>query len=120
MEKCYSYDGENYNFESKLEAIDAGELQVGAIVYEGEPAIYVASDFVKGAGMYLMEMFQEAAYEEAGDYSGDWPYVTVGDVRELEHIISEWLQAKSAPKFYTVRNIKEITVTQEDLDDLYS
>lgn len=63
---------------------------------------------------HLTENMQDAAYELADDYAEDYLKDLTGEkAEELKTLILDWLNKNiSQPNFFTVENVKEITVKE--------
>lgn len=114
-EKCYSINEEDYCYGEMHEALTALEdndgLVVGAVFHEGDshkgrPSHYFDID-------RALEDMGERAYDMCGEWAEDFPDVSAAKVKELEKLIADWLDANVAVNFYTVENVRPITVTEE-------
>ena len=120
----YSTDGETFNDQSIDDAIcqiiESDEaLNVGDIitVYSGEAVKKKASDYISST----VEDMEQNAYDDMGEYANEWPDLTKDEADELTAIISaavdEWADKyELQPKFYGIRNQKEIKVKILNID----
>lgn len=79
MEKCYSTNEEEYNYDTLEEAaeyvFDDPDLPVGTVrsVFEGEPVKRKAGDyFPRWQSGMILEILTENACDECGDFSEGW------------------------------------------------
>jgi hypothetical protein len=120
--KVYSLDGENYNIRDWKELISGlmclyntqnkSEL-IGKEYFEGEPVKPLARDFVNVDS--IKDSISENAYENYGEFSEDWPDLTMEEKKQLEDLIVKFLEEKSPPGFYQIENSVAKKITAEDL-----
>jgi hypothetical protein len=116
VELCYSLDGESYNFESLLEAITAMHQPTeGCIVHVGEKKEHDPASFFDADD--ILESAGERAYDEGGEWADDWPDVTPEARTELDDFLTAWFRKHATCHFYTVVNVKEYAITEQDLID---
>lgn len=53
------------------------------------------------------------ACDMAGEWAEDFPALSREKVEDLGKLISDWLDANLSVNFYTVKNSKEIIITEE-------
>lgn len=120
-EKCYSLNGEDYNYTDLGEALttlgddSVNGLQVDMTYYAGDsrkraPSFYFSMDS-------LLENMGEAANDEAGEYADDFPDMSKEKQAELQSIISNWLDRNVEVSFFTVKNPTTVKVTAQDVAD---
>ena len=116
IELCWSFDGENFNYDSLRDLIDANrdELQVGSVVEFGTKVEYSASRFVPKSD-WVFEQMQEQAYDVGGEFSEDFPDVSDEGAAELDALLKAWAEKHVTVNFWTVANTQEYTITAEDL-----
>jgi len=115
VEKCYSTNNEDFNHDSLWAAMEEIEdndgLEPGRVVYE-------ADAIRRPAGYYfdidhMLEQMGEHANDSCGEHADDFPDVSPDKKTELQKLIRDWLDAHVKVNFYTVKNSKEITITEE-------
>lgn len=119
-EKCYSLDEETfYDLGDLIDMLDEEQAKPGILVYEGESVRHKASHYARGAVANLFERMGEQAFDDAGEHIGDWPDHAVKDDNsaEFEKLIYDWLDANVKVHFYTVKNVRQIALTADMLDD---
>lgn len=116
--KCYSTNGEDFNYteldDAVYDAFDDSTIEVGAIavIDVGYSVELKAGDFVD---FYPLDILANAAYDKYDEYVGDWPNCTKEQEAELlaclKDAVNAWADKHSMhPKFYGVSNVHEITV----------
>ena len=125
MNKCYSTDEENYNFNSFDEVIDdlvcSGNLEVGREYYEADAVPFLACNFVDRNLDYMLENLDQQIYEELGEC---WDTELTGvkfdnpiAYKELNDFLVEWIKNNTRlEKFYLVRNSVTKTITDKDVE----
>ena len=111
MKFYYSTDGENFNTESIHDCLcdfEEGEIST---IYQGEAVKKLASEFV----FFDSDILLDGAYENCGDYAEGWLTTTKeeeGDLLAMVKVaVDEWADKhKKQPKFYGIRNQKEIKI----------
>lgn len=117
--KCYSRDEETFYDELSdvLDMLDSdGELEPGAIVYEGDKVERTPSSYAPD-GSDLMEHMATQAYEHAGEHAEGWPHdsMSAEKQKELEKLLHDWLDANLNVTFWTVTNVKRVELTAEQV-----
>lgn len=118
MEKCYSTNGEDFNYTEIEDAIESAfddpDLPIGTVVTidEGDAIPWKAGDFADG---FPVETLANSAYDEAGEYADGWPNCTKEQESDLaqriKSAVNQWADDHGLqPRFYRVANIKEIKV----------
>lgn len=114
-DECWSYDGESFCYGSLSELIDnhRGDLEVGQDVHFGTKLSYGASRF------FNADEILENARDSACDIGGEWAEdylddVTTEDKAALQAALDAWA-SKFQISFYGVENIRDYTITAEDL-----
>lgn len=114
----WSHDNETFNCTDLGELLDQmvcdEELQAGRVVYYGEPVeprrIWVDADSV-------IEDIENRAYDDGGEHTEDFPNVSPEAKAELDAFLKEWQETHCKPTWWAVRNVKEYTLTTEDIAD---
>lgn len=114
----WSSNEEDYSYESLAELIDCEYFSisddlVGQTVYYGE-AVPPSTQFITATD--IIDMISEQAYDQGGEYSEDYPDCSPQDIKDLEEFITEW-QNRFTPRWWTVKNVKEYILTEEDLKE---
>lgn len=126
--ECYSFDGEDFSYDSIAEAINAQFAHCGVDdLSPGEQiTLYVGTASKKPPAYYfgecavdnLLEDVQCRADDDAGDFAEFFTYCEPQGREELKQLINDWANKHLKVDFYSVRNAKEITVvlTQEHFE----
>jgi len=120
-EKCYSLDGESYNYTDRGEALttlgdsSADGLQVGMTYHAGDSRQRAPSFYFSMSN--LVENMGEAAYDDAGEFADGFPDMTKEKEAELNAIICNWLDRNVDVSFFTVENAETVEVTEQDVAD---
>jgi hypothetical protein len=61
----------------------------------------------------VLDDLNDRAYEEAGDTAEDFPDLPKEKQDELAKLVGDWLDANVQLRFWSVENVKPITVTAE-------
>jgi hypothetical protein len=115
MDYCWSADGEMYNFESLNDLIQChDELTIGSIIYRGEAQPINHKHLIDADD--IIETIGERAYDMVGECADDYPHVTKDARTELTNLVHDWIERHVPPNFWTVMNIKEYTITENDME----
>jgi len=125
IEECFSTNGEDFNFtdldDAAQDAFNDDSIKVGDIVtiQKGIPKRPEASNFISS---YFVERLGENAWDNYGEYVGDWPECTGEQSDELmntvKKIINDWADKHGLqPGFYTVENIETIKLKLLNIKD---
>lgn len=121
MTKAYSRNEENFDDDLNeiLAALDDdGYLEPGATIYEADTVEYKASALFRGGVDDIIETIRDQAWEEAGEFAESFAEnIPKEKLAELETLISNWLDANVPVNFFTVRNVKQIEVTEAMIAD---
>lgn len=116
-DKAYSRNEEEfYELSDFLDMLaDDDALVPGTMIYEGEQIKRTASDYLYRPVETILENLGEQAFEEAGEFIGDWPdnCLTKEKQAELEGVIAVWLDANLPVSFWTVKNVRKLELTAE-------
>lgn len=116
--KCYSADGEIFydDLSTVLDMIICDmELDYADIFsyYEAEAVERNASHYVD---VYrLLEDISDQTWDDVGEFSGDWPDLSLEETGELQTLICNYIQEKSPINFYSVRNVVERKISKAEL-----
>lgn len=115
--KCWSLDCEDFNYESLGELIDAHSdlLEVGQVVYYGTLETPSAGEFLNVDS--IIEQMGERAWDEYGEYADGYPDLNKDAIKELDEFLIAWGNKYCPPTFHSVENIKEYTLTEDDIQD---
>lgn len=124
-EKCYSSNMEDYyaDLQEVIEGVigDYSEdsFPMSVTFGEADSRHHTISDFMMVD--VILEDAQERAYEECGEWVDGWlEKVTDLDKVELADMISAWATIRDhQPKFYSVENVRHITVELLNADGDY-
>ena len=108
---CYSLGAEIFQDSTSEGIIFDNDLQEGDVFYQGEAIYPLPSNFFCIDS--LIEYMQENAYDNHSEFAEDY-LLDLSDekVKELETLISEWLDKNVNVSFYTVNNVKKLVVTK--------
>lgn len=117
--KVYSKDEENFPHEGIGELFDDvwcdGELVAGRDYWSGDAIKKAPSEYFDCENM--IENMRDAAYEAAGEYSDDFMNIPTKKIKELDAIISCWLDAHVTVSFYTVENVQKHCIQVADIEE---
>ena len=127
VKKCYSVNGEDFNYDEIEEAINdklSDEfLPTGTVitVYEADAKPHKAGDY---ADAFPLDTLSSNSWDDGGEYAEDWPNCTSEQGKELETMIADavnlWADKHGLhPTWYAVASIKEIQVELLDMDGNY-
>lgn len=127
MGKCYSTNGEEFNYDDIEDAIrdafDDPAIEVGAVViiHEGDAVPHKAGDF---APTDIIDTLACGAGDDGGEFAGDWPDCTRDQEKDLKQrvrdAVNQWADEHDLhPTFYGVANSREIWVEMTDEDGGY-
>ena len=110
--EVWSRDEKNfYDFGDFLDmALD--DLETGHVVYRGVQVMRDAAYFVCRPSDLLVEEMQERAWDEADEFAEDWPNLPDAKWAELDALVTDWLNKNVPVTFWTVRDVKPVTVTE--------
>jgi len=120
IEYCYSTNEENFNHESMGELLDYldGETddKLGATYWRGEKRPLTHAECIDVDS--FLELCDERAYEEIGEvYDNCFTDVDDAAKKELETLITEWAKKNVNIRYWKIRNVQELKITREDLED---
>jgi len=111
---CWSTNNENFYQDFSMATDD---LEVGDTYYEADVKNHVPSDFFgRWALDRMLEKISESAADVCGEHSGDFPDVQPDVKAALLADIQAALDRHLKCDFYTAENVREKTLTQEDVE----
>lgn len=115
VQECWSIDNECFNAVCLGELVDSNsdDIVVGTVVYKGDAVSADISSLLSAED--IVEMLSERAYDEYGEAAEDYPDVSKEEMAELDKLLQGWIEKCCKPTFYSVRNVKEYVITEEDL-----
>ena len=129
-EITWSIDEEIFGLDSKYDAIDSLWQShwscnayphymdlLGMKVYFGESWKPCASDFIDVDR--IIEDMGERAYDNHGEWAEDFPDVDKKAIKLLENYLKKWADKYCDVSFYSVNNVKEHVITEEDLREFF-
>lgn len=126
MNKCYSINEEDYNFDSISAVIDdltnntpLGESIVGLKYYEADAVpILHKHVFDKDDTMYFLENLDNQVGDQIGDcFDMQYTDVRPDELQDLTDLIMNWLKNNiKEGKYYRVVNSQQKFITLEDLE----
>lgn len=116
----YSINGEHFAFDTVTDVFDAldldGELKAGQEYYSAEAVIEKPSDFFDVGS--LLDDIHARAWDDGGEWADDFvSQLTPAQREELKQLVSDWLDKNMTVNFRSVKNIRTLTVTAEDLSE---
>lgn len=109
---CWSCNGENY-YSDFSDIID--ELEVGDTIYEGVMATPCNKQWVDADR--IIEDIQCNAQDDCGELAEYYlTDISKEAMQELSEIITAWANRQEIPSFWSVVNVRERTITEEDME----
>lgn len=119
----WATDDETYNLDTLDEVIESllfynepNEI-VGSKVSYGE-AVPFSTDWIDAD--FVIDNIAERGYDEGGEWAEDFPDVSAEAREELETFLSAWQSKHCIANFWKIKNTKEYTITQEDVDNYFA
>lgn len=116
--EAWSTNNEDFNYSSLEDLIDSnsGELAVGQTVYVGDGRKPKLSEFCDAND--VIEMMQNRACDIGGEYAESFMDDVSGEaVQELDDLLKSWMEKHVTVNFYTVHNVREYVLTEDDLQE---
>lgn len=114
-DKVYSTDSEWFQYDELVALIRDKGLQTGDLVYEGQ------SEPVKASKLFdaddLVDMLADRMYDEVGECSDGWPFVTKEILEEVNKELQQIIDKHFPPNFYRVVNVQQYEITEQDVED---
>lgn len=117
----WSTNEEDFIFQSKHEAVERCSCDserdelVGQTIWYGEASKPDVSTIVSADD--IIEMLSERAYDNHGEWAEDFPDVDKKAVKLLDNYLKKWISKYCDVTFYSVENVKEYVITEEDVVD---
>lgn len=115
----YSTNGEDFDYHSVGEVFDKlearGELRERITYFSAEAFIPKPSDFFRAK--FLLDDIEERAYDNCGEWPNFTSQLTTAQREELQQLVSDWLDKHMTVNFWTVKDIKPLNVTAEDISE---
>lgn len=114
----YSTNGDDFDLKEFCEVID--QIEVGDSYYFGE-AVPLTSDVVANIRFVesMLESMDEWYYDELNyeGYDNEFFNVSADAKQELCEFLKSWCEKHVSLHYWTVKNVVQKTLTQEDVDD---
>lgn len=91
-------------------------VEVGQVVYFGDAVANTAGEYLNVDS--IIEQMGERAYDECGECAEGYPDVSPDAIKELDELLISWGNKYCTPNFHVVENIREYTLTKDDLGDI--
>jgi hypothetical protein len=114
--EAWSTNNEDFNYSSLEDLMDSnsGELAVGQKVYVGDERRPKYSEFCDAND--VIEMMQNRGYDIGGEFADGFMDDISPDAKtELDEFLKSWMEKHVAINFYTVHDVREYVLTEEDL-----
>lgn len=113
-EECWSDDEECFNYQCLQDLLDCNDhLEAGDVVWVGKACKPSVSHLIS-VDRFIDDM-KDSAYDVAGEYAEDFANdVSAEAIKELEDYLRDWVEKNCAITFYTVKEVKEYVLTEED------
>lgn len=116
--EAWSTNNEDFRYSSLEDLIDSnsGEFEAGQTVYVGEGRRPKVSEFCDADD--VIEMMQNRAYDIGGEYAdGFMDDISAEEKQELNDLLKNWMDKHVSIDFYTVHDVREYVLTEEDLQE---
>lgn len=113
--KVYSRDDEWFQYDELHALIQDHELVAGDVIFAGESkkldtkVLFDADD--------LVDMIADRAYDNIGEASEGFGFLTKEDRAELDRELAVLIDKYFPQNFYQVVNVQEYTITEEDVNE---
>lgn len=121
MQKCYSANDEDFNYNTAGEVFyyldSEGDLVVGRIYYEADCCRMEPSDLIRA--YQVIEQIGESMWDEIGETADTYPDVSKEAEAELQSLLNEWVLKHADPSNYwrVVGKSRPMMVTEQDIAD---
>lgn len=116
--EAWSTNNEDFRYSSLEDLIDSnsGELAVGQTIYVGEGRRPKLSEFCDAND--VIEQMQNRGYDIGDEYADGFMDDISPDAKtELDGFLKSWMEKHVTINFYTVHDVREYVLTEEDLQD---
>lgn len=114
----YSTNGEDFDITEFSDLLD--ELEIGDVYYVGE-AVPLTADVVANLRFVesMLEQLDEWYYDILNweGYDNEFSDVSADAKQELCGFLKAWCEKHVSLNYWTVKNVVQKTLTQEDVDD---
>ena len=115
MNKCFSVNNEDFNYEDLESLIECNEqLRAGDIVWIADAMKPKHSDFVNVYN--IIENMAEEAWDVVGEAAEDYGDVSKEAELELEAIVTAWAGKYCHITFFEVKNVREYILQEGDFE----
>ncbi|WP_088700378.1 hypothetical protein [Halomonas campaniensis] len=98
------------------ELIEDREREAGDVIYTGTKRHAQATDYTINLAESVIENMQVQAEDDAGEVGEGYPEATKAQEQVLQALIDGWAEQYCTPDFYTIGNVKDYTITAEDVE----
>jgi hypothetical protein len=121
--ECWSLDGEEFNYDSLGDLLDArgDEVRPGYKVWRGTAKHPSMADLADAER--VIEDIGERAHDFGGEYADGFPEVSPEHAAKLQALLEQWLTECPPPRFYQVTNavpyvLADTDFTQEQMAEI--
>lgn len=115
--QAWAKDEEWFDSDSLGELIDnhaaSDEFEPGRVVFFGDVVDIKLGNLCDADD--VIDMMGDRAYDECGEAADCYPDVTQEAKDELNALLAAWMEKHAKPTFYRVVNVRQYTLTAEDL-----
>lgn len=128
----WSFNGEDYTYDTKQEMIESAYFydhvnskwvgpQVGDKVYSGKIVMAQVRQLVDADD--IIEMLNERAYDNFGEYAESWPDLSMNDIKDkkavelLNKYLKNWVKKYCPVNFYNIVEVEEHILSEEDIKE---
>lgn len=121
---CWSTDEENFSLDFctaldlTLGDIPEGESGVGRIMWYGTRLKIDIKNLINVDD--LIDMMHDRAYDICGEFAEDFPDVSKESIKKLQNSLNRWCKKYIDINFYSVGDVKEYSITEQDVLDYES
>lgn len=115
MNRVYSNNDEYWPNYSLEEVIKNDNLKAEDTVWTGIAQDFDTSSLIDASD--IIDMLSERAYDNLGECAEDFPNVSKEAIKELNDFLKDWIRKHDSTPYYIVKNVEEIILTQEDIDN---
>ena len=114
--EAWSTNNEDFNYQSLEDLINSnsGELEVGQTVYVGDGKRPELSELCNADK--VIELIEIRGCDIGGEYAeGFMDNISSEAEQELEELLKSWMEKHVTINFYTVHDVREYVLTENDL-----